>query len=47
MLGLIEKIKSDMFSLENYMDILNEDTSLSEQGREYMLDALEKYGGFH
>jgi len=29
------------------MEILNEDTGLSEQGRQYMLDALEKYGGFN
>jgi len=44
---LIEKIKPDMFSLENYIEILNEDTGLSEQGRKYMLNALESYGGFN
>lgn len=30
-----------------YMEILNEDTGLSEQGRQYMLNALETYGGFN
>jgi len=44
---VIKKIKPDMFSLKNYMEILNEDTGLSEQGRQYMLNALETYGGFN
>jgi len=48
--GDVGSIRNADFSFLNkdyYMEILDEDTGLSEQGRKYMLDALEKDGGFN
>jgi len=41
---IIKEINFPFLEKNYYMEILDEDTGLSEKGRKYMLDALEDYG---
>ncbi|UXN04385.1 MULTISPECIES: hypothetical protein [unclassified Bartonella] len=41
---IIDKIDNQYVSNDDFMEILNEDVGLSLKGRNYMLDALRKYG---
>jgi|GEM_PF-4799593 len=46
--GDAENIRNSNFSLldnDYYMEVLDDDTGMSEKGRKYMLNALEMYGG--
>ncbi|MDI2091308.1 hypothetical protein [Commensalibacter oyaizuii] len=46
-LQFINKIDPKIVSKESFMEVLDDDTGLSEQGRKYMLDAFAKYSGLN
>jgi len=45
--GNVRRFNFSFLNKDYYMEILDEDTGLPEQGRKYMLNALEMYGGFN